>query len=127
VLPSELRHKSRLRCRSESGEEAAIFLEPGSILRENDYLLANDGRIVRVVAAAERVLLIEDCSATQLARAAYHLGNRHVPIQIGAGWLRFQVDHVLKDLLECLGFDVTEELAPFEPEVGAYGVHRHVS
>ncbi len=126
VLPFERRQKSRLRVRMESGEEAALMLERGTILRGGDRLLADDGRIVQVVAADEAVLHVSAKNSRQLARAAYHLGNRHVPLQVGDGWLRLEQDHVLKDMLLGLDMTVVEQTAPFEPEAGAYGGgHRH--
>src|SRR5678815_6065594 len=94
-LPFELRQKSRLRTKLASGEEAGLFLEHGSILRGGDCLRANDGRIVLVVAADEELMEAKCVTPFQLVRAAYHLGNRHVPVQIGDGWLRFQTDDVL--------------------------------
>ena len=84
VLPFERRQKSRLRARLESGNEAGIFLPPGSVLRDGDCLLADDGRVVRVVAAAEPVLTATAADWLLLMRAAYHLGNRHAPVQLGA-------------------------------------------
>ncbi len=126
VLPFDRRQKSRLRVRLESGEEAALMLERGTILRGGDRLLVDDGRIVQVVAEDEAVLHVSAENSRQLARAAYHLGNRHVPLQIGADWLRLEQDHVLKDMLLGLSVTVTEQNAPFEPEAGAYGGgHRH--
>ena len=124
VLPFELRQKSRLRTRLESGLEAGLFLERGIVLRGGDLLLADDGTVVEVVAALETVSTVRDDDATRLARAGYHLGNRHVPVEIGAGWLRYGHDHVLDDMVRGLGLTVVVEQAPFEPEGGAYG-HSH--
>src|SRR5580704_14580811 len=93
-LPFELRQKSRLRTKLDSGEEVGLFLTHGGILRGGDYLRANDGRIVLVVAADEDLMHASCPSPLELARAAYHLGNRHVPVQIDVGWLRFQADEV---------------------------------
>ena len=121
VLPFELRQKSRLRARLESGNEAALMLERGIVLRGGDHLKADDGRIVRVEAAPEAVLFVTAPDAPALARAAYHLGNRHVPLQIGPGWLCLEQDHVLEEMLIGLGASVRREMAPFEPEAGAYG------
>jgi urease accessory protein len=127
VLPFDQRQKSRLRVRLESGQEAALLVERGSILRGGDRLQMND-RVVLVVAADEPVLHVSATNAQQLARAAYHLGNRHVPLQIGAGWLRLEQDHVLQDMLIGLGVNVRAMSAPFEPEAGAYGGgHRHAA
>ncbi len=124
VLPFDLRQRSRLRTKADNGEDVGLFLERGAQLRDGDKLLAEDGRVVEVVAAAEAVYRVT-CAEGQLARMAYHLGNRHVPMQIGAGWLRIARDHVLKDMLQKLGADVSEEMAPFQPEAGAYSGHGH--
>jgi len=127
-LPFELRQKSRLRTKLASGEEAGLFLEHGSILRGGDCLRANDGRIVLVVAADEELMEAKCVTPFQLVRAAYHLGNRHVPVQIGDGWLRFQTDDVLAQMLRGLNATVSKVSAPFEPEAGAYaGGHHHHS
>jgi urease accessory protein len=125
VLPFDQRQKSRLRVRLESRIEAALMLERGTILRGGDRLQTGDGRIVLVVAADEPVLHVSGSSAQQLMRAAYHLGNRHVPLEIGDGWLRLEQDHVLRDMLLGLDMTVHEQLAPFEPEAGAYGGGHH--
>jgi urease accessory protein len=124
VLPFELRQKSRLRARLKSGMEVGLFLERGVVLRGADLLLAEDGTVIEVVAASETVSTVRDGDATRLAKAAYHLGNRHVPVEIGAGWLRYGHDHVLDDMVRGMGLAVIVEQAPFEPEAGAYG-HSH--
>ncbi|MCX7176736.1 MAG: urease accessory protein UreE [Proteobacteria bacterium] len=129
VLGFDARSKSRLRTRLASGEEAGLFLERGRVLRGGDRLLANDGRIVEVVAADEALLEGRSSDPLLLARAAYHLGNRHVAVQLGfdadVGWLRFAADHVLGEMVAGLGLPVTEIVAPFEPEAGAYSGHNH--
>ncbi len=122
-LPFELRSKCRLRTRLASGEEAGLFLERGAVLRAGDRLLANDGRIVEVVAAPERVMDVRSADPHLLARAAYHLGNRHVAVELQPGLVRFAHDHVLADMVRGLGLEVVETDAPFEPESGAYGGH----
>jgi|SRR5688572_27577861 len=124
-LPFELRQKSRLRARLVSGEEVALALPRGEVLRGGDLLLASDGRVVEVIARPERLLHVECDSPQALARAAYHLGNRHVPVQVGAGWLRLAADHVLEQMLKGLGARTAPVEAPFEPEAGAYGSHTH--
>jgi len=124
-LPFELRSKSRLRTRLATGEDVGLMLERGTVLRGGDLLEAQDGRIVRVVAAPEQVSTVTVHGSGSLARAAYHLGNRHVALQVGDAWLRYLHDHVLDDMVRGLGFHVTIELAPFEPEAGAYGGHSH--
>jgi urease accessory protein len=123
-LPFELRQKSRLRTRLLSGEEIFLFLERGSILRDGDCLLGDDGRVIRVKAAPEAVITVRCGSAQALARAAYHLGNRHIPLEVGNGWLRLAEDHVFRDMLIGLGAEVVSETVPFEPEAGAYS-HSH--
>jgi urease accessory protein len=124
VLPFELRQKSRLRARLSSGTEVGLFLERGIVLRGGDLLVAEDGTLIEVVAAAETVSTVRETDATRIARAAYHLGNRHVPVEIGAGWLRYRHDHVLDAMVRGLGLSVLVEQAPFEPEAGAYA-HGH--
>jgi urease accessory protein len=126
VLPFDSRQKSRLRTRLESGEEVGLFLPRGTVLRGGDCLQGNDGRVVQVVAAAEATMRVTCANALQLTRAAYHLGNRHVPVQVGDGWLRLGADHVLEEMLRGLGAHIVAETAPFEPEAGAYGGgHQH--
>jgi urease accessory protein len=128
VLPFSDRAKSRLRVAFDNGEEAGLFLERGSVLRNGDLLLADDGRVVEVSAAMETVSTVRTGDALMLARASYHLGNRHVALEIGAGWLRYQHDHVLDDMLRGFGLEVLVEQARFEPEAGAYvsaSTHAH--
>lgn len=124
VMAFELRCKCRLRTRTEAGEDVGLFLARGKVLRHGDKLAANDGRTVEVVAAPEALMEARAADHLLLARAAYHLGNRHVAVQIGEGWLRFANDHVLGGMAAGLGLKVVEITAPFEPEAGAYG-HGH--
>ncbi|MES1191292.1 MAG: urease accessory protein UreE [Steroidobacter sp.] len=129
VLPFELRQKSRLLSRLDSGEEVGVVLDRGVFMRGGDCLLASDGRVIEVVAADEQVSVVTASDPWQLARAAYHLGNRHVSLQVGQGWLRYLHDHVLDDMVRGLGFHVSVERLPFEPEGGAYShsgnTHHH--
>jgi urease accessory protein len=125
ILPFELRQKSRLRTKVASGEEIGLFLARGTVLRGGDCLEADDGRIVLVSAAPEELLEVRCVDGEALARAAYHLGNRHAPVQVGAGWLRIAADEVLAAMLRGLGATVTPVRAPFEPEAGAYGAGHH--
>ena len=125
VLPFGERSKSRLLALLDNGEEAGLFLERGSVLRHGDLLLADDGRVIEVQAARETVSTVHTGDAVMLARASYHLGNRHVALQIGAGWLRYQHDHVLDDMLRGFGLEVQVDEAPFEPEGGAYVAASH--
>jgi urease accessory protein len=127
VLPFDLRSRSRFRAHLIGGEEVGVIMERGQVLRGGDLLLADDGRVVEVAAAAETVSTVHSADVRNLMRAAYHLGNRHVTLEIGNVWLRYRHDHVLDDMLRGLGLNVVVEEAPFEPESGAYhtGGHSH--
>lgn len=125
VLPFEQREKTRQRARLSSGVEIGLQLPRGTVLRGGDRLLATDGTLVEVVAAREPVSTVRSGDLRQLARVAYHLGNRHVPLEVGPGWVRYRQDHVLDGMVEQLGLRVLHGLEPFEPEAGAYGGHSH--
>lgn len=120
VLSFEQRQKARLRVQLDSGVDVGIQVERGTILRGGDYLKASDGAIARVVAAPEPVSVARCADTLLLAKAAYHLGNRHVQLEVGPGYLRYLVDHVLDHMVESLGLRVMHEQQPFEPEGGAY-------
>ena len=121
ALTYEQRQKSRLRVRLDSGEEVAISRARGSVLRAGERVQTTSGATVEIVSAPEKLLHIE---ADSLARLAYHLGNRHVPVQVGERFLRIGEDHVLEEMVRKLGARVTHVEAPFEPESGAYS-HQH--
>lgn len=122
-LPFDSRQKSRLKTKLVSGEEVGLMLPRGEILRGGDLVTASDGRVIEIVAEPEKVLHIE---TKELAKVAYHLGNRHVPVQVGDGFLRITEDHVLEEMVRKLGARVAHVEAPFEPEAGAYaGGHQH--
>ena len=125
TLPFELRQKSRLRTRLDSGQDVGLFLPRGTVLRHGDRLRTTGGLVVEVQAAPETVSTARTADSLQLARASYHLGNRHVALQLGAGWLRYRHDHVLDEMVQALGLEVVCEQAPFEPEAGAYGGGHH--
>jgi urease accessory protein len=125
TLPYELRQKSRLRASLDNGDEIGLLLPRGTVLRGGDYLKSETGQVILVKAADEVVSTVSEKDPTLFARACYHLGNRHVPLQIGDGWLRYLHDHVLDDMLRGLGLSVGCERAPFEPEAGAYGGGHH--
>lgn len=126
VLPFDLRQKSRLRATLDNGVEAALFLPRGTVLRHGDLLEAEDRTLIRVVAAPEDVLYATADKPHDLLRAAYHLGNRHVPVELGEGYLKLATDPVLKEMLSQLGLTLREDCLPFQPEPGAYGGgHRH--
>ena len=120
VLPFEMRSRSRFKARLENGEQVGVMITRGQVLRGGDLLLAEDGRVVEVAAAPETVTTARAEDARLLVRAAYHLGNRHVALQIGALWLRYSHDHVLDDMVLGLGLQLTIEELPFVPEAGAY-------
>ncbi|MDR1659308.1 MAG: urease accessory protein UreE [Desulfovibrio sp.] len=119
-LDCESRSRARLRVRLESGAEAGLFLEYGKTLAQGDILAADDGFLVRVECEPEAVITAHAKDWGLLARGCYHLGNRHVPLQIGELWLRFTPDPVLEKLVRQLGFVAVPETAPFTPETGAY-------
>jgi len=121
TLPFDQRQKSRFRATLDDGQEVGVILPRGNVLREGDCLRTEQGDIVQVRAAQETVSTVHVDDPLMLARAAYHLGNRHVPLQITDRWLRFQHDHVLDDMVRQMGLEVICEQATFEPEAGAYG------
>jgi len=125
-LPYDQRERCRQRARLASGEEVALFLVRGTVLRDGDLLLGEGGRVARVRAALEPTLVAHCPDPTLLARCAFHLGNRHTRTEVGPGWLRIRLDPVLGEMLEGLGATVEQELARFEPEAGAYAAgHGH--
>lgn len=125
TLPFELRQKSRFKAQLDDGREVGVLLARGGLLRGGDCLAAEDGTTVLVQAAPEAVSTAYADSAKALAEAVYHLGNRHVALEIGDGWLRYARDHVLDAMVAALGLQVIHEDAPFEPLGGAYAGHGH--
>jgi urease accessory protein len=130
VLDWDTRQKSRFQATDSQGRELGVFLPRGSVVRGGDVLVAEDGSMIRVVAADQPVLVITTCaqhgSPFDLTRAAYHLGNRHVPIELRPDHLKIEPDHVLADMLRAMHLTVAETKAPFEPEGGAYAsAHSH--
>lgn len=123
TLPFELRQKARLHATLDNGQEAGIFLPRGLIIRDGDILKAETGEYIKVVSANEKVSTVYSNDPLLLARACYHLGNRHVPIQICETWIRYLDDHVLNEMVEGLGLSIKQEVTPFEPESGAYSSH----
>lgn len=120
-LPFELRQKSRLKVTLSDGRQAGLFLPRGDVLRGGDCLLAEDDSVIQIQAEDETVSVVQSSDLLLLARACYHLGNRHVPLQIENSSLSYLHDHVLDDMLKQLGLTVSNTQAPFEPESGAYG------
>jgi urease accessory protein len=130
TLPFELRQKSRLVAHSDGGRQLLLQLPRGGVLRHGALLRVSDGSVVEVRAAPESLSVVASEDPVELLRAAYHLGNRHVALQIDPGGLRYLHDHVLDDMLIGLGLEPRPLQAPFEPEHGAYGpgaAHHHHS
>lgn len=128
-LDWDVRQKSRFGATDSQGRALAIFLPRGTVVRGGDVLVAEDGSLIRVIAAPQPVLHITACaehgSPFDLTRAAYHLGNRHVPIELQPDHLKIEPDHVLADMLRAMHLTVIETSAAFEPEGGAYGQGGH--
>lgn len=126
TLPIDVRVKSRAKVTLSDGREAGLMLPRGLLLRGGDVLSSDDGlERVEVIAADEPVSVVRCDDPFLLARACYHLGNRHVPLQILPGELRYHHDHVLDDMLRQFALDVTFAQVPFEPEAGAYSGEAH--
>ena len=131
TLPFEIRQKARFVARLDNDQEVGIQIERGHILRDGDKLKADDGTVVKIIAGDESVSTVKSDDQKLLSRVCYHLGNRHVPLQVEQGWCRYTNDYVLDEMVVLLGAEVINELAPFEPEAGAYaqghGSHSHGS
>jgi urease accessory protein len=126
TLAYEARCKSRLAATLDNGEAVGLVLPRGTVLTHGDVLVADDGGLVRVVAANEAVLVVRAPDTLTLTRAAYHLGNRHTPVEVGTDYLKLEADPVLEAMLKRLGAQVETASLPFQPEAGAYGGgHRH--
>lgn len=128
-LDWDVRQKSRFDATDSMGRALGIFLPRGTVVRGGDVLVAEDGSLIKVLAAAQPVLVITACtehgSPFDLIRAAYHLGNRHVPIELKPDHLKIEPDHVLADMLRAMHLTVREATAVFEPEAGAYSSNGH--
>ncbi len=139
-LDWDVRQKSRFDATDSQGRTLGVFLPRGTVVRGGDVLITQDGSLLRVIAAAQPVLRITACTdhhhghahdpAFDLMRAAYHLGNRHVPIELRPDHLKIEPDHVLAEMLRSMHLNVAEVKEPFEPEGGAYaaghgGGHAH--
>jgi urease accessory protein len=128
-LDWDTRQKSRFDGVDSLGRQLGVFLPRGTLVRGGDVLVAEDGSMVKVIAAPQTVLRITACtshgSPFDLTRAAYHLGNRHVPIELKPDHLKIEPDHVLADLLRAMHLIVNEVSEAFEPEGGAYSNHGH--
>ena len=128
-LDWDVRQKSRFDATDSEGRHLGVFLARGTVARGGDVLVAQDGSLIRVIAAPQSVLRITHCSAHgtpyDLLRAAYHLGNRHVPIELKPDHLKIEPDHVLADMLRAMHLMVNAVDEAFEPENGAYAISGH--
>ena len=131
-LDWDIRQRSRFEATDSVGRQIGVFLPRGQVVRGGDVLVAEDGSLIRIQAAPQAVMVIRHCphhgTPFDLTRAAYHLGNRHVPIELQADHLKIEPDPVLAQMLDRMHLIVTEESLPFEPEGGAYqptGGHGH--
>jgi urease accessory protein len=125
TLTFDSRQKCRLLSRTDNGKEIGIFLPRGKSIKHGFVLSGQDNYRVRVKAAAEALSIVQTDNPLLFARACYHLGNRHVPLQIQQGELRYQADHVIDQMLEGFGLIIHHQSLPFEPESGAYDQHGH--
>ena len=126
-LDWDVRQKSRFQVEDSSGRVLSVFLQRGHVVRGGDVLVADDGSLIRIEAAPQALLRITTCpqhgTPFDLVRAAYHLGNRHVPIELKPDHLQIEPDAVLADMLRSMHLIVNKVDAAFEPEGGAYGAH----
>ena len=120
------REKARFKVSLDTGEEIGIKLKRGLVIRGGDFIRGKSGRVLKVIAAREKLSIVKSESTGGLARISYHLGNRHVYVQILANTVVYLRDNVLDDMVRGLGFDLTHEEGPFEPEGGAYMNRGHV-
>ena len=123
TLAYDQRIKSRIRVRLDNGRDAGLFMERGTVLRDGDLLKSDQGYVVEVKAAPEKVSTVMVKDRLLMAKVCYHLGNRHIPLQISENWVRYQTDHVLDEMLCSMGLEVLCNQARFEPESGAYSRH----
>ncbi|BAZ31011.1 UreE urease accessory domain-containing protein [Cylindrospermum sp. NIES-4074] len=126
ALTAEERTRSRHRWQTEDGKEVFLRLPRGTVLHDGDILQdETHSSLIRIIAKPEPVLTVFAQTPLLLLRAAYHLGNRHVPVEITPNYLRLSPDSVLQAMLAQLGLEIKAEILPFQPELGAYGNHHH--
>ena len=125
VLDFDDRHRRRMAMTGTRGLAFLLDLENATALRGGDALVLEDGRLVEVVAAPEPLIELRGVDPRQMVRLAWHLGNRHLPVQLAGKHLRIRRDHVIEAMVRGLGASVVEIEAPFDPEGGAYGQHNH--
>lgn len=125
ALDFDTRQKSRFRATLANGTDIGVDLPRTGILRSESYIATDDGHILKVEAQAQHLMQVSTAYAFDLLKAAYHLGNRHVPLMLTPTALYFEPDHVLAEMVVGLGLTVTDVQHPFEPESGAYAQHHH--
>lgn len=125
TIPFDLRQKSRFSAMTDNGKEIGLFFPRGQIFRSGIILTGIDGINVQIKAANESVSVMCNSDTLKFSKACYHLGNRHISLQILEGELRYLSDHVLDHMLEGLGLKIEQDMLPFEPEAGAYHSHDH--
>lgn len=125
ALSFDTRQKSRFRATLATGEDIGVDLPRTGVLRSGHYIATADGQVLQILAAPQALMQATAAQAFELLKAAYHLGNRHVPLMLTPDALYFEPDHVLADMLRGLGLQVADVLHPFEPESGAYAQHQH--
>lgn len=125
TLDFDARHRRRIRMMADRGEELLLDLPKAIAMADGDGLRLDDGRWLKVHAAAEPIVEIRHKDPNQLVRLAWHLGNRHLPTEIRTQVLRIRPDHVIEEMLRGFGADLVNVLAAFQPEGGAYGGHGH--
>lgn len=127
VLAYEMRQRGRFRVASKTGLDVGVFLPRGDVLQNGDCLFTECGKVFQVIAKEEEIVTAVAKDWLTFAKACYHMGNRHVPMEIGEMWLRFQPDHVLEEMVELFGLECRHHKAMFNPESGAYhgGGHAH--
>lgn len=123
TLPYDIRQKSRFKSQLDAGGEVSVMLPRGSSLKHGDVLQSESGKSIRIVAALEKVSIVKSSDQYLLMRICYHLGNRHVPLQIEKNEIVYQCDHVLDEMVIGLGVIPTQDMRAFEPEAGAYAHH----
>ena len=125
TLDFDARHRRRIRLTTDQGEDVLLDLPKAVAMADGDGLQLEDGRWLKVQAAAELIVEVRHKDPNQLVRLAWHLGNRHLPTEIRDQVLRIRPDHVIEDMLHGFGADLVKVQAPFQPEGGAYGDHGH--
>ena len=125
TLDADERHRRRVVLTGERGTKFLLDLPQATALRDGDGLVLDDGAIVRIVGRPEPLIEIAAADTHELARVAWHIGNRHIDVQIVGERLRIRRDHVIEDMLRGLGARLTPVQAPFDPEHGAYDHHGH--